>query len=106
MCEVCQGSGFIHMTYLCGCGPTWHDRSKESLEYFRNLPDGWDGDTALAPTAKAVESANLILDYIAKCTRIVPHRVAPTMEGGIVIYVNLPLDLLVIHIDAEGEITY
>ena len=61
-------------------------RFRYALISFKDLEDGWDGNDSPAPTEKVLYKADQFLIYLsAKYHDLKPSRIAPSVDGGVVI---------------------
>ncbi len=57
-------------------------KSRDRIDSFKALKDGWDGYRAPAPSADAVSQAKFFLEEAAK-SKFAPSRLAPAVVGGV-----------------------
>ena len=63
-------------------GPAWRQETLARLDSFGRLVPGWDSYQAPPPNARARFNAAAALDDLSSMD-FPPHRVAPSVEGGI-----------------------
>jgi hypothetical protein len=81
----------------------WYAAAVKRVKGFQRLRPGWDSYGALVPNPVAIQSAISILSVLRGMGRQ-PHRVAASVEGGIVISFRNKNRYGDIECDNEGDI--
>ena len=86
-----------------GIASAWVARFRTALNGFRNLGHGWDNRDAAEPSTAAIRQASLVLDRLANLD-LRPTRIAPAVDGDIVISFSGPDGRATMRCVADGRV--
>lgn len=83
---------------------SWVRRFRAALVRFRSVPPSWDGEGANRPTRQAIQAAASFLELISEAG-LRPSRIAPDVEGGILLSFTVGTKKALLQFTPEGAVT-